>query len=331
MLKYFFLSSLLIIISCQQTDMAETSIHPKFVLVIHGGAGTITKENMTPNKEAEYRQILTYVLKKGKEELAQGSQAVDVVEKLNKIMEDSHLFNAGKGSVFNSNEKQDMDASIMNGIDLSCGSVAGVSNVKNPISAARMVMDSSEHVMLSRSGAEEFAREMGLEIMDSSYFFDQRRHDSWKKIHEDAASELSENEKHGTVGVVCLDSHGNLAAGTTTGGMTYKKWGRIGDSPIIGAGTYADNNSCAVSCTGHGEYFIRATIARDISALVELKGYSPEEAANSVIHGKLTDMGGTGGVIVVDKNGNYAMTFNTEGMYRGVVSSESDPEVFIYK
>jgi len=270
------------------------------------------------------------VLLKGNEMLNNGSNAVDVVEELIRIMENSPLFNAGRGSVFNYEGKQDMDASIMDGADLNCGSIAGVSNIKNPIKLARMVMDSSEHVFLSRRGAELFGQQMNLELVAPEYFHTDRRYNSWKKRKEKEEM-ISQDDKHGTVGVVCLDKNGNLAAGTSTGGMTFKKWGRIGDSPVIGAGTYANNKSCAVSSTGHGEYFIRAMVAHDIAAAMEHGNNTLEQAANMVIHEKLTNLGGTGGVIALDANGNISMPFNTEGMYRGFIYPGIEAQVFIYK
>lgn len=325
--------SILIFISCNPNSDSKvlSKDQIEYALVIHGGAGTITRENLTPNKEAEYRQKLDAILRRGDQLLSEGSGSLDVVEELIKIMENSELFNAGKGAVFNAEGKQDMDASIMNGKDLNCGAVAGVSNIKNPISAARMVMDSSEHVFLARVGAENFAKEMDLEIVDPEYFFNQRRFESWRRIKDKEFDDKTMTEKHGTVGVVCLDKNGDLAAGTSTGGMTYKKWGRIGDSPIIGAGTYANNKTCAVSSTGHGEYFIRGMVAHEISAMMEHGNMRVEEAAKKAIHEKLTSLGGTGGVIALDAKGNYSMPFNTEGMYRGVLVAGKEAEVFIYK
>ena len=324
--------ALIFLFACkhQHTDSGLDIEKPDYVLLIHGGAGTITKENLTPNKERAYREKLEAVLNKGEDMLRDGARSIDVVEELVRIMENSPLFNAGKGSVFNANGVQDMDASIMNGADLNCGSVAGVSNVKNPIKLARLVMDSSEHVFLSRLGAEDFAVAQGMEMVKADYFFDQARYDSWQRIQERENEDRSD-EKHGTVGVVCLDKSGNLAAGTSTGGMTNKKWGRIGDSPIIGAGTYANNNSCAVSCTGHGEFFIRAMVAHDIAALVEYQNMSVEKATNEVINNKLLKLGGSGGAIVLDSKGNFSLQFNTEAMYRGYIRSGEKAKVLIYK
>ncbi|MFQ5535590.1 MAG: isoaspartyl peptidase/L-asparaginase family protein [Sphingomonadales bacterium] len=292
-------------------------------IVIHGGAGTIRKGDMTPEKEAAYRQALEDALQAGYRTLEQGGSSLDAVVTAIRLMEDSPLFNAGKGAVFTNDGKNELDASIMDGRSLNAGSVAGVSHIKNPIALARLVMEKSEHVMLTGEGAEAFAKTQGVERVDPSYFYTERR---WRDLQH-----RIKDSKHGTVGVVALDQNGNLAAGTSTGGMTNKKFGRVGDSPIIGAGTYANNDSCAVSGTGHGEYFIRANIAHDICALVEYKGLSVTEAADTVIHRKLTRMGGTGGVIVLDRKGNHAMVFNTEGMYRGYLRQGGEPEIRIYK
>jgi beta-aspartyl-peptidase (threonine type) len=320
-------------------------------LVIHGGAGTILKKNMTAEKEKEYKDKLTEALIAGYEILANGGSSVEAVEKAIQIMEDSPLFNAGKGSVFNADGENEMDASIMEGSQLNAGAVAQVNGIKNPISAARLVMEKSPHVMMVGKGAVEFAKEHNLELVDSNYFFDERRWNQWQNIkgsndqqldHSDERSDANQNQfdiefnervdqKFGTVGAVAIDKEGNIAAGTSTGGMTNKMYGRVGDSPIIGAGTYANNKTCGVSSTGHGEYFIRAVVAHDIAALIEYKSLSLEDAAREVIHKKLVKLGGSGGVIAVDSKGNYSLTFNTEGMYRGVISNGSDPEVFIYK
>jgi beta-aspartyl-peptidase (threonine type) len=274
--------------------------------------------------ETAYREKLSEALLTGYQLLSSGKPALDVVESVINILEDSPLFNAGKGAVFNSAGENEMDASIMDGATLMAGAVAGVKTVKNPISAARKVMENTWHVLLAGPGADQFAKEQGLEIRPPEYFFTDRR---WKSLQRVKAREA---EKHGTVGCVVLDRYGNLAAGTSTGGLTNKRWGRIGDSPIIGAGTYANNHTCAVSGTGQGEYFIRGNVAYDISALMEYKGLNVEEAAEEVIN-KLTARGGSGGVIALDKNGNFAMPFNTEGMYRGYIREDGKPVVFIYK
>jgi len=299
----------------------------KYTLVIHGGAGNITQKNLPPELADQYKHWLNVALLNGEEVLKNGGEAVDAVTATIMVMENCPLFNAGKGAVFTADGINEMDASIMDGRNLMAGAVAGVHTVKNPILAARAVMEQSPHVLLSGNGADQFAKEKGLQIVDPSYFFTQKRWNSYQRIKK----EKEEGDKHGTVGCVALDTHGNLAAGTSTGGMTWKMHGRIGDSPIIGAGTYADNNTCAVSCTGHGEYFIRYAVAYDISALMKYKGLSLNEAANEVVMKKLVKAGGEGGIIAVDKDGNTSMTFNTSGMFRGKVSSGQKPEVFIFK
>jgi len=268
----------------------------------------------------------------GEEILKKGGTSLDAVERTIMYMENSPLFNAGKGAVFTHDGTNEMDASIMDGRTQNAGAVSGVSNIRNPITAARAVMERSEHVMLSGKGAEEFAVDQGIEIVDPSYFYTERRWQSLQRIikQEQEAETMSEEDKHGTVGVVALDQHGNLAAGTSTGGMTNKKYNRIGDAPIIGAGTYADNASCAVSSTGHGEYFIRYAVAHDIAARVEYKGISLQKAAEEVVLEKLVEKGGSGGIISVDRYGNIAMVFNSEGMYRAK-STPNGREIKIYK
>lgn len=259
-------------------------------------------------------------LDSGEAVLKTGGSALDAVMASVIVMEDSPLFNAGKGSVFSETGKNEMDAAIMNGKDLSAGAVAGVRTIKNPIIAARKVMEESKHVMLVRDGAEKFAREHGVEIVDTSYFFDQKRYDALLNV-----------QKHGTVGAVALDKSGNLAAATSTGGMTNKMTGRVGDTPIIGAGTYANNKTCAVSATGHGEFFIRYTVAHDISALMEYKSLTLKKAASEVIFGKLLPVKGNGGIIAVDKDGNFEMIFNTSGMFRGYATADGKREVAIFR
>ena len=293
----------------------------EFSIAIHGGAGTITRKNMTPGKENAYRSKLKETLNVGYSILNKGGTSLDAVEATIRIMENSELFNAGKGAVFTNAGTNELDASIMDGRNLKAGAVARVKTVKNPISAARKVMEETWHVMLSGDGADKFAKEQGLDIVDPNYFYTQRRWDSLKKIQV---------EKHGTVGCVALDKHGNLAAGTSTGGLTNKRWGRVGDSPIIGAGTYANNQTCAVSGTGQGEYFIRGNVAYDVSAIMEYKGKSVGEAAQNVIR-KLSDKGGNGGIITMDSKGNISMPFNTAGMYRGFRKAGQAAEIFIYK
>ena len=290
-------------------------------LVIHGGAGTITRKNMSSEKESAYRGKLTEALAAGFEILEKGGPSMDAVETTIRIMEDSPLFNAGKGAVFTNAGTNELDASIMDGSTLQAGAVAGVKTIKNPISAARKVMEETRHVMLAGDGADYFAKEQGLEIVNNDYFYTERR---WKALQKE-----QDAEKHGTVGCVALDRNGNLAAGTSTGGLTNKRWGRIGDTPIVGAGNYANNQTCGVSGTGQGEYFIRGNMAFDVSALMNYSSLSVEQAARQVI-GKLSGRGGRGGLIAMDKNGNIAMPFNTEGMYRGYYLNGSEPIIKIY-
>lgn len=302
-------------------------------IVIHGGAGALSPGRYTPEEEAEFRARLSEALNAGYAILNEGGNALDAIEAAIVIMEDAPIFNAGKGAVFTRAGKNELDASIMDGATLNAGAVAGVTSVKNPIRLARSVMENSVHVMFARDGAEAFAKEQGLEIVPPDYFYTEKRYqalqDALKAEKKKKESARPVDWKFGTVGAVALDAQGNLAAGTSTGGMTMKDYGRVGDAPIIGAGTYADNKSCAVSSTGHGEYFIRLTIARDICAQVEYGGKSVEDATRSMIHGKLDDMGATGGVIVLGKDGDYAMAFNTEGMFRGVKTA-AEERVAIY-
>lgn len=299
-----------------------------YTIVIHGGAGTILKKNMSPEKEIAYRAKLNEALHVGDSILKNGGTCLDAVEQVIHVMENSPLFNAGKGAVFTHDGHNELDASIMHGANLNAGAVAGVRDIRNPISAARMVMEKSAHVMLSGKGASQFAKEQNLNIVDPSYFYTQKRWESLKKL-QDKRRKPTQSDKHGTVGCVVLDSYGNLAAGTSTGGMTNKKYGRIGDSPVIGAGTYANNKTCAVSCTGHGEYFIRLAVARDISAQMEYLNQDVKTSCQNEIN-KLTKLNGTGGVIAVDKKGNVAMEFNTAGMYRGYIKSNGETYIGIY-
>lgn len=329
--------------SVSQTNMT-TIKNDKFVLLIHGGAGTLKKENFPKELEEKYQEVLNRALMIGQDTLKKGGLAIDVVELIVKVLEDSPLFNAGKGAVFNHDGYNEMDASIMDGRDLSCGAIAGVTNLKNPIEGARIVMDSTKHVFLFGSRGQKFCLEKGAEYADSSYFYTQYRWQQYQKAlkknkieldhdsNKDQGSilEFLDDKKFGTVGCVVMDVYGNLASATSTGGLTNKKFGRIGDSPIIGAGTYADNNTCAISCTGRGEYFIRGTIARDVAALIEYKGCSLDRAGKKTIK-KLSEMKGKGGFIAVDSKGNYIMLFNTRGMFRGVVTNKIEPEIRIYK
>lgn len=307
----------------------------KFSLAIHGGAGTILKSTMTPEKELAYTNALTDALRAGEAVLKNGGAALDAVEQAIISLENNPLFNAGKGAVFTNEGKNELDASIMNGKDLTAGAVAGVRNIKNPISLARAVMEKSEHVLLAGNGAETFAKSIGAEFADDAYFFTQQRFDQLQQAKESGTvimdHTVTDEKKFGTVGAVALDVHGNLAAGTSTGGMTNKKFGRAGDSPIIGAGTYANNNTCAISCTGHGEYFIRAVVAYDISCLMEYKGLSLKEACDIVVMDKLVKLGGEGGLIALDAKGNIELPFNSDGMYRGKISSDSPLYIGIYR
>lgn len=328
--KWFLLLSITLIFSCQnQKESIPFEKTPEYVLVIHGGAGTILKENMTPEQEEEYKQALRKALAAGDEVLKNNGTAMGAVMMAVMAMEDSPLFNAGKGSVFNENGVVEMDASVMDGESHKAGAVASVHTIKNPILAAYAVMTETEHVMLIGEGAEKFAAEQKLTIEEPSYFFTENRWQAYLKAKENA--ENKKDGKYGTVGAVALDLHGNLAAATSTGGMTYKMEGRVGDSPIIGAGTYADNETCAISATGYGEFFIRNVVAYDISALMKYKGFTLKQAADSVVMKKLKNQGAEGGIIAVDCDGNFSMTFNTPGMYRAYINSYGEMEVLIYK
>ena len=319
--------------------------HKKYVMVIHGGAGTILKKNMTPEKEAAYIATLTKALLAGYAEISKGKSSLLAVEATIHVMEDSPLFNAGKGAVFTHDGRNELDAAIMDGKTLMAGAVAGVTTVKNPISAAKAVMEKSEHVMMVGAGADLFAKEAGLEIVDPKYYWTKERWDGLQQaIKEDSTkavldhgskkTELLGTKNHdykfGTVGCVALDKTGNLAAGTSTGGMTNKKYGRVGDAPIIGAGTYCNNETAGISCTGWGEFYIRNVVAKTISDLMEYKGLSVTEASKIVLD-KVGKMGGDGGLIALDKKGNIAMPFNTEGMYRGAITADGKVEISIYK
>ncbi len=301
-------------------------------IAIHGGAGVISRSSMSAENERAYHADLARALDAGYAVLEKGGSSLEAVVAAVKILEDSPLFNAGKGAVFNHAGVNELDAAIMDGATQKAGAVAGVRHVRNPIELARMVMERTPHVLLAGEGAEEFALEQGMPLVPGSYFFTQRR---WQQLEDAQKAErtasLSEDIGYfGTVGAVARDRDGNLAAATSTGGMTNKRWGRIGDSPIIGAGTYADNATCAVSATGSGEYFIRAVVAHEICARVRLSGVSAAEAARDVIHGKLQALGGDGGVIVVDAKGALSLEFNTEGMFRGARGSGGRRETAIY-
>jgi beta-aspartyl-peptidase (threonine type) len=315
---------------------AQTQAGAPIAIAIHGGSGTINKGDFSDGKEREIRETLEQAVRAGHEILSSGGSSLDAVTKAITMLEDSPHFNAGKGAVFNSEGKNELDASIMEGAGLNAGAVAAVHNVRNPVLLAREVMTDSPHVMLMGDGAAQFAREQGIVFEEDDYFFTEYR---WQQLQKAKASAqpgtsfLSEtpDEWFSTVGAVALDSQGNLAAATSTGGMTNKRWGRVGDSPIIGSGTYADDRSCAVSATGHGEYFIRATVARDICARVQFTGASLLEAANQVVKQQLTGMGGDGGIIAVDPEGNVALVFNTAGMYRASIDTEGKVYVAIYR
>ncbi|MBH2003297.1 MAG: isoaspartyl peptidase/L-asparaginase [Sphingobacteriia bacterium] len=311
-----------------------------FTIAIHGGAGTILKEDMTPALEQAYTDGIQQALNVSYAVLEQGGSAVNAIKAALVILEDNVLFNAGRGSVFTKKGVQEMDAAIMDGSDLSAGAVAGVRSVRNPIELATEVMRNSNHVFLSGKGANDFAIKQGVKLEPDEYFYSQFRYDQWKAIRDSDSysldhtnhhlEELMRDKKFGTVGAVACDQNGNLAAATSTGGMTNKKYGRIGDSPVIGAGTYANNKTCAISSTGHGEMFIRAVAAYDVSCLMEYKGLSLEEAMNVVVKEKLVAMHGEGGMIGVDAQGNAALVFNSAGMYRGVRNNKGYNMVAIY-
>ncbi|MBW2937359.1 isoaspartyl peptidase/L-asparaginase [Aureisphaera sp. CAU 1614] len=327
----------------QLSNSKKTDNSLKFAIVIHGGAGTILKENMSDSLETAYRNKLEEAIKVGHEILKNGGTALEAVTNAINVMEDSPLFNAGKGAVFTHEETNELDASIMDGNTLNAGAVAGVTHIKNPINLAYEVMVNSEHVMLAGNGAEEFAKLRGFELVDPYYFYTENRFQSLQRIKQKEKTELDHNgktafadpfikdSKFGTVGCVALDKNGSIAAGTSTGGMTNKRWNRIGDAPIIGAGTYANNATCGVSSTGWGEYFIRAMVAHDISAMMEYKGVSLQEATQEVIHKKIPALGGDGGIVALDKDGNIAMEFNTAGMYRAYINTEGELFIGIYK
>ena len=312
----------------------------RYTLVIHGGAGTILKQDMTPELESAYYSGLREALDAGYAVLEEGGSAINAIKAALVILEDNILFNAGRGSVFTKKGVQEMDAAIMDGSTLAAGAIAGVRNVRNPIELATEVMRNSNHVFLSGKGANDFAIKQGVKLEPDEYFFSQFRYDQWKKIRDSdnysldhthqELEELMKDKKFGTVGAVACDKDGNLAAATSTGGMTNKKYGRIGDSPIIGAGTYANNATCAISGTGHGEMFIRSVAAYDVSALMQYRNYSLQQAMDHVVNEKLVSIGGEGGLIGVDASGNPAMVFNSAGMYRAMRSSDGSSDVAIY-
>jgi beta-aspartyl-peptidase (threonine type) len=306
-------------------------------IAIHGGAGTILRTLMTPEKEARYMQGLREATEAGSTILAAGGSSLDAVEAAVKSLEDFPLFNAGRGAVFTNTGTHEMDASIMDGKTLEAGAVSGISNVQNPVQLARIIKERSGHVFLCGREAETFARQMQVPFRPDSYFYEEERYRQWQEVKDSDGYQLDhtqtagEGKKFGTVGAVAMDIHGNLAAATSTGGMTNKRFGRVGDSPVIGAGTYANNNTCAVSCTGHGEYFIRAVVAYDISCLIEYKGLSLKEACEYVVKDKLVKLGGEGGLIAIDKHGKIELPFNSAGMYRAWKTSGEEMQIRIYE
>jgi len=335
-MKKILLIIIFLFTSCLNNEKEKKDIN--FGIVIHGGAGTLLKENMSDEKEKQYLIALETAIKIGYNIIKDGGSSQLAVEKTINFLENSPLFNAGKGAVLTSSGIVELDASFMDGKTLNAGAVAGVRTLKNPISAAIKVMDNSPHVFLSGEGADQFGKEQGLDIVDQKYFLTKRRINSLKNVKEKESNNKISfinsteylNQKYGTVGCVVLDKNGNLASGTSTGGMTNKKWNRIGDVPVIGAGTYANNATCAVSSTGWGEFFIRNVVAYDISALIEYKGLSVKEAARIVIHDKVAKLGGNGGVIAIDNKGNVAMEMNTPGMYRAHINSQGELTVKIF-
>lgn len=340
-----------ILLACQNQEKSsveapiaepeKTDSGQNFGIIIHGGAGTILKENMSDSLETAYKEKLEEAISVGYGILQNGGSSLEAVTKTINVMEDSPLFNAGKGSVFTHEGRNELDASIMEGKNLNAGAVAGVRHIKNPIDLAKDVMERSEHVMLYGEGAEEFAGGLGYKMLDTTYFYSRERFESLQRVLKrensgnrkavSSTDSYTKDSKFGTVGCAALDKNGNLAAGTSTGGMTNKRWNRIGDAPIIGAGTYANNATCAVSATGWGEFFIRGVVAHDISALMEYKGLSLEEASKEVIQRKIPAMGGDGGIVAIDKDGNFAMEFNTSGMYRASMNAEGELTIGIYK
>lgn len=339
MTKYYLLITILLVFflsgcvkEIKNNDKNDDTNKAEFALVIHGGAGYIYEGRYSKEEEAKYVNKLTEALNIGYEILDNNGTSVDAVESVIRVLEDSPLFNSGKGAVFTEDGNVELDASIMDGKNINSGGVASLKHIKNPITLARFVMEHSPHVLMFGEGAERFANEFGLEKVDNSYFKTEKRIEEYnKEKNKDKTSLSAEAKKFGTVGCAALDKEGNLAAGTSTGGMMGKKYGRVGDSPIIGAGTYANNKTCALSATGHGEYFIRNVVTHDISALIEYKGLSIEEASEFVINKKLKGQGALGGVIGLDKYGNITMSFNTQGMFRGYRVSGKKSKVSLYK
>jgi len=336
----------LFIISCESNSTKKepqiTNTENAYAIVIHGGAGGIKREYFTSEQQEAYAQKLEEALNAGYAVIENGGISLDAIQAAINIMEDSPLFNAGKGAVYNSEGNQEMDAAIMDGKTLNAGAIAGVNHIKNPILAARIVMDSSKHVMLSGKGAEIMAKKYGIEMVDSSYFFTKKRMKQLKKLQGKEKTELDhtaflikneliDDHKYGTVGAVAIDKNGNIAAGTSTGGMTNKKYGRIGDVPVIGAGTYANNLTCGISATGTGEYFIRTVAAHEVSNLIQYKGFTPRTALNEVLFNQIGPLGGQGGMILLDKNGDVYWDFNSTGMFRGYKKSSGETKVEMFE
>lgn len=344
-LTTLFLSALLLL-ACDSKSIKNENIVQRepnsFAIVIHGGAGGVTRENHNQEQQKAYSQKLQEAMDAGYAVLEKGGNSLDAVQAAINVMEDSPLFNAGKGAVYNSEGNQEMDASIMDGKTLKAGAVAGVNHIKNPILAARIVMDSTNHVLLSGKGAEMLAEKYGIEMVDSAYFFTEKRLNQLRKVQGKdkiqldhsaflIGNELIDDHKFGTVGAVAIDKNGNIAAGTSTGGMTNKKYGRIGDSPIIGQGTYANNLTCGISATGTGEYFMRTVAAHEVSNLIQYKGVSPKEALHEVMFNQIGKLGGQGGMILLDKNGNVSWDFNSDGMFRGYKKSNGENVVEMFE
>jgi len=317
--------------STDSTDVQTVAEPGPITIVIHGGAGSITRDRFSEAQQIAYEQKLTEAINTGYKVLEEGGKSLDAVVATIQVLERSPMFNAGVGSVFTEEGKNELDASIMDGNSNKAGAVAGVTNVKSPIDAAKAVMEKSVHVLMAREGAEKFAEEQGLEIVAPEYFRDSAKYERWKKSKETASLLINPDYKYGTVGCVALDQNGNIAAGTSTGGMTNKKFGRIGDAPIIGAGTYANNQTCGVSGTGHGEFFMRNLVAYDIAALVKYKDMTLNEAAKNVVMEKLVEIDGAGGIIALDQQGNVAMEFNTPGMFRGYRKKGEEPVVLMFE
>ncbi len=324
-------TAVLLMTAISATSSADAETKRPLAIAIHGGAGVIAREQLGPDDGASYRAGLAEALDAGYAVLERGGSSLDAVTTAVRILEDNPLFNAGRGAVLTHDGHAELDASIMTGHDLKAGAVAGVKRIRHPIDLARKVMEDSPHVMLYGTGAEEFASSRGFDFVPNEFFITPQRKRQLDRVLQGRTQPRNELSGLGTVGAVAIDSVGNLAAATSTGGMTNKRWGRIGDAPIIGAGTYANNASCAVSATGHGEYFIRSVVAYDVCALMEYKGYSLDQAAREVVKGKLVERGGEGGIIAVDRAGNVALEFNSPGMFRGMRDSAGKREIAIYE